>query len=78
MIQGSFCSKLNALSYDIYLIFLCLISSFFRWTSKILTERTSSWIVNGQKEFQIPLADQVLFFVFYFFKFVKIIPIAIL
>ena len=61
MIQESFCSKLNSLSYDIYVVFLCLLSFFFfRWTSKILLEMKNS---SKKKEFPTPLAgiaDQVL------------------
>ena len=60
MIQGSFCSKLNALSYDVYLVLLFLI---FRWKSKILPEWYEYFRRNCQKEFQIPSvdrADQVL------------------
>ena len=89
MIQGSLCSKLKALSYDIYIVFLCWLSFFFNVQN---FDRTDFFLEsNGQKEFQIPLADrsdQVLslvvpfFFTSFksydFFKFVKNIPIAIL
>ena len=66
MIQGSFCSKFNALSYDIYLVFLCLLFYFFRWASKILPENISS--EKMVSDFQMLLADrpdQVLLFCFF-------------
>ena len=68
MIQESLCSKLNALSYDIYLVFLCWLSFFFNVQN---FDRTDFFFgSNGQKEFQIPLADradQVLSLVVPFF-----------
>ena len=73
MIQGSFCSKLNALSYDIYLVFLCLLSFFFLGGRPNFDGTDFFLESNGQKEFQIPLADrtdQVLpLFVPFFFLF---------
>ena len=47
--------------YIVYLVFLCLLSSFFRWT---LPEMKTSSEKNGQKEFPTPYlagrADQIL------------------
>ena len=63
MIQGSFCSKLNALSYDIlYIVFLCLLYIFLVDVQNF-TGNLDLFRKNGQKEFPIPLAgrpDQVL------------------
>ena len=46
MIQGSFCSKLNALSYDI------------RWTFKILPEMKTSSEKMVRRSFPTPLAGR--------------------
>ena len=62
MIQVSFCSNLNTPSYDKYLVLLCLLFLFFRWTSKIIPEMNPS-SEKMQKEFQTLIAgraDQVL------------------
>ena len=53
MIQGSFCNKLNALSYDIYVVFLSLLSSFVRRTSKILPERNTYTTSSNQYHLEL-------------------------
>ena len=63
MIQGSFCSKLNALLYDIYLVFCVCYLHFFLGGRPNFCRRAIILRRNGQKEFPILLAgraDQVL------------------
>ena len=58
MIQGSFCSKLNALLYDIDLI-LCVCYLFFLGgRPKFCQNVNASLRRNGQNEFQIPTVDR--------------------
>ena len=63
------------LFHMIYILHFCVCYLFFKWTSKILTERNTSFGRNSQKGVQIAdSTDQVLpsvaafFFVFYFFQ----------
>ena len=73
MIQVSFCSKLNAISYDIYLVFLCFVIFCFEMDVQNFDGTDFFLENNGQNESQIQLADRAdqvlpLFIPFFFFQ----------